>query len=95
LDKKRTGKRYAEFVFFNPVEFADHVCAFWCVRGAKRDLTNFHAWVGPVRIRQKAHPVRLGHKMSMDYFSCSGGLGAVSIWSPPGHVMQNLCFGTW
>jgi hypothetical protein len=28
----------------------------------------------------------------MNYFSCSGGPGAVSIKSVPGHVTPNLCF---
>jgi hypothetical protein len=33
-----------------------------------------------------------GHKMSMHYFTCSGGLDAVSIRSVPRHVTPNLCF---
>jgi hypothetical protein len=30
--------------------------------------------------------------MSVDYLSCSGGPGAVSIKSVPGHVTPNSCF---
>jgi hypothetical protein len=37
-------------------------------------------------------PVRPGSEMSMQYFSWSGGLGAVSIRSALEHVAQNLCF---
>jgi hypothetical protein len=35
------------------------------------------------------HP---GCEMSMHYFSCSGGSGAISIKSAPGDVTPNLCF---
>jgi hypothetical protein len=36
-------------------------------------------------------PVGPGHEMSTHYFSCSGGLGAVSIKTELGHVTPNLC----
>jgi hypothetical protein len=34
-------------------------------------------------------PVHLGHKTSMQSFSCSGGLGVVSLKSAPGHITPN------
>jgi hypothetical protein len=37
------------------------------------------------------HP---GHKMLMDYFSCSDGPSAVSIKSTQGHVTPNFCFAS-
>jgi hypothetical protein len=37
-------------------------------------------------------PVRLGHETLTNYFSCSGGHGAISIKSAQGHVTPNLCF---
>jgi hypothetical protein len=39
-----------------------------------------------------AHSDAYGHKISTHYFSCLGGLGAVSIKSVSGHVTPNLCF---
>jgi hypothetical protein len=33
--------------------------------------------------------------MSIHYFSCSGGPGADTTKSVPGHVMINLCFHIW
>jgi hypothetical protein len=36
-------------------------------------------------------PVRLGHEISMHYFSCMGGLGVVSIKIRSGHVTLKLC----
>jgi hypothetical protein len=33
--------------------------------------------------------------MSLHYFSCSGGPGADTTKSVPGHVMMNLCFHIW
>jgi hypothetical protein len=38
------------------------------------------------------HSSALGHEMSMHYFSCSDGPGAVSIEILSGHVTLNLCF---
>jgi hypothetical protein len=41
------------------------------------------------------HIVHFGasiRKMSMHYFTCSGGPGEVSIKSAPGHVTSKLCF---
>jgi hypothetical protein len=37
------------------------------------------------------HP---GHKMSMHYFSFSGGTGTDSTESSPGHIEPNLCFAS-
>jgi hypothetical protein len=37
-------------------------------------------------------PTHLGHHMSTLYFSCSGLPTAVSIKSPSGHVVPNMCF---
>jgi hypothetical protein len=36
--------------------------------------------------------VHSGHESSTQYFSCSGGFGAVSIKSVSGHVTPKLCF---
>jgi hypothetical protein len=41
------------------------------------------------------HSDESGHEMSTHYFSCSGGLGAVSIKSVSGHIIPNLCFYFW
>jgi hypothetical protein len=32
------------------------------------------------------------HEISMQYFSCLGGPGAVSTKSAPGHIAPNFCF---
>jgi hypothetical protein len=37
--------------------------------------------------------VRPGRETSMQYFSCSGGIGTDSTKSASGYVMPNLCFG--
>jgi hypothetical protein len=42
----------------------------------------------------KCIPVHPGRETSIHYFSCSGGPGAISIKSVPGHVTPNLCFIT-
>jgi hypothetical protein len=55
FDKKRVETRYIELLFFASGGICRTSSAFRCVRGTKCDRTIFHAGVGPVRIREKAH----------------------------------------
>jgi hypothetical protein len=74
FNKKHIGTRYADLVFFNPVEFAGHVVHSSASGERNGDAQFFMVGWGPVRIRQK----NIGtHYAELVVFASVGSVGCV------------------
>jgi hypothetical protein len=93
--EKHTGTRHSALMFLQPIGFAFHV-----VNSGPSGPQNIDALFFILHARYRFDKmgitecilVRPRRETSMQYFSRSGGPGAVSIKCAPEHVTANLCF---